>query len=544
LPEAQVRPRRRVALVWLIPLVAAGIAGFLAWSTLSQRGPMITLTFNTGNGLTAGETSVEHRSVKLGTVRSVRLSRDLTHVVVQVRMLRSATPFLTNHARFWVVRPRLSASSISGLETLVSGSYIEVDPGLPGGEPQRDFQGLAAPPGVRSDEPGRTFNLQAQLLGSLGAGSPVFYRDVVVGEVLGYDTPGTNGPITIHIFIRKPFDAYVHEGTHFWNASGLSVTVGSQGLHVELQSLQAVLAGGVTFGTPPAEFKAPLAKAGATFPLFVNEAAAKAAGLSLQIPFVTYFTSSVGGLAAGAPVTMFGIQVGTVNRINLDLSRAGARVRVAFNVQPQRIFPNNNGPKDEPLTLAGRFVAHGLRAELQSQNLLTGTMALELDFVPDASPAAVGREGNAIVLPSQPGGLSGITTAASEVLDRLNRVPLDKIAANLNDSLSALHKTLAGPQLTNLLGSASAAVTELQTTIRNLNAGDRGRIAGDGRARQCAARPGRHRRRLADQQQLAAHARRARQRRAVDPAAGGLPRAPSRGAAARPFGEHAMRCER
>ena len=135
-------------------------------------------------------------------------------------MLRSATPVLTDHARFWVVRPRLSAGSISGLETLVSGSYIEIDPGLPGGQPQRDFTGLANPPGVRSDEPGRTFNLLAERLGSLGPGSPVFYRDVAVGEVLGYETPGTNGPITVHVFIRKPFDEYVHRGHAFLERLG------------------------------------------------------------------------------------------------------------------------------------------------------------------------------------------------------------------------------------------------------------------------------------------------------------------------------------
>jgi paraquat-inducible protein B len=472
LPLAQVQPRHRVALVWLIPLLAAGIAAFLAWTTLSQRGAMITITFGTGNGLTAGQTAVEHKAVKLGTVESVRLSADMSHVIVQVRMLRSATPVLTDHARFWVVRPRLSAGTISGLETLVSGSYIEIDPGLPGGQPQRDFTGLANPPGVRSDEPGRTFDLLAQRLGSLGPGSPVFYRDVAVGEVLGYETPGTNGPITVHVFIRKPFDQYVHEGTHFWNASGLSVSVGSQGLHVELQSIQAVLSGGVAFGTPPAEFKAPLARAGATFTLYSDLEAAQAAGLSEHIPFVTYFTSSVRGLDVGAPVQMFGIRVGTVDSMKLLFTPAGeARVRVGFDVQPQRVFPANDEPNVKPMTLTERFVAHGLRAELQSDNLLTGRMALALDFVPEAPAATVGREGQAIVVPSQPGGLQNIANTASEILDKLNRVPLDKIAANLNDSLAGLRQTLGGPQLTGLLVSATASVSELQKMIHNLDSG-------------------------------------------------------------------------
>jgi paraquat-inducible protein B len=173
-----------------LPIVAAAIGGYLAFNSLSRRGPTIVISFRTADGLTAGQTKVKHKAVDLGTVESIRLSPDMSHVIVRVQMQAEAEPYLTDKARFWVVRPRLSGSTISGLETLISGGYIELDPGAKGDSSQREFTALEDPPGVRSDEPGQTFELKAPRIGSLGSGSPVFYRDIAVGEVLGYSLPG------------------------------------------------------------------------------------------------------------------------------------------------------------------------------------------------------------------------------------------------------------------------------------------------------------------------------------------------------------------
>ena len=246
---AKVR-RSRLSWVWLIPLVAAGIAAYLGWRTLSEEGPQISITFNSADGLVAGQTQVRHKAVMLGQVESIRLSDDMSHVVVTVRMHREAEPYLTDKARFWVVRPRLSAGSLTGLETLVSGSFIEMDPGDREGAKDYAFTGLETPPGVRSGEPGRTFKLSAERIGSLSPGAPVFYRDIQAGEVLDYDIGNGLGPVTITVFVRAPYDALVRQGTHFWNASGISVQVGAEGVHVELASLQALLSGGVAFDAP------------------------------------------------------------------------------------------------------------------------------------------------------------------------------------------------------------------------------------------------------------------------------------------------------
>lgn len=456
-PAAAVR-RSRISLIWLIPLVAAVIAAWLGWRTVSQEGSTVTLTFRGADGLTAGQTRVRHKAVELGQVEAIRLSDDMSHVIVTVKMRREAEPYLTDNARFWVVRPRISSGSLSGIETLVSGSYIEMDPGNRDGQRRLEFTGLEQPPGVRTGEPGRTFTVKAQRLGSLGPGAPVFYRDITVGEVLGYDIGDGTGPVPVQLFIRAPYDSFVRRGTHFWNASGLSVQIGSEGVHVEVASLQAVLSGGVAFDSP-SRSKADVQEAapGTEFPLFNNYSEAQASGYSTKLAFVTYFESSVRGLARGAPVEFFGIQVGTVSSVALELNPAtgAARVRVRLEVQPERIMTQDEVKTDDTVESTRRLVQRGMRAQLQTASYLTGQRVVALDFVPNARPADVTMEGDDIVLPSQGGGLDNILVAASDIAGKLDRLPLDQIGQNLN---SALH-------------SASGAMNSVQDLVKRADAG-------------------------------------------------------------------------
>lgn len=455
LPKARTR-RSRLNLIWLIPIVAVLIGGYLAYRTLADRGPTITITFPSADGITAGQTQVRHKAVTLGTVEEVHLADDMSHVVVSVRMRQEAAPYLTDQARFWVVRPRLTAGSISGLETIVSGAYIEMDPGSSRGEAKRAFAGLAVPPGVRSDEPGRTYTLVANRLGSLSPGAPVFYRDVNVGEVLSYDLGNGREPVRIEVFVRAPYDRFVQKETHFWNVSGLSVQVGATGVHVELASLQAVLAGGVGFDSPDGPKGEPAAP-GATFTLYRDYADAQNAGYTDKLPFEALFTSNVRGLGVGAPVEFLGIQVGVVTDIALDLDAATgqATARVRFDVEPQRIGqppPEGDNTQD---AVARRLVARGLRAQLRSGSLITGQMVLGLDFVPGAAPATLTRDGDYIVVPSVGGGIDSLLASAGNIAEKLDRLPLDEISANLNATLR----------------SASGAAAGLEQLARNANQG-------------------------------------------------------------------------
>ncbi len=474
-PVARVR-RSRFSLVWLVPIVALAIAGYLGVRTVQSEGPRITVTWKAGDGLVAGQTRVKHKAVDLGEVETVRLSDNLQDVTATVRMRQEAAPYLTDQARFWVVRPRLSSGSISGIETLISGSYIEMDPGpRGGGQPQSSFTGLESPPGVRTGEPGKTFQLRADRLGSLSPGAPVFWRDITVGEVLSYDIGNGDGPVTVTVFVRSPYDGFVREGSHFWNASGLSVGIGAEGVHVEVASLQAVLSGGVAFDTPRAQPDAKPIAAGTTLPLYKSYQDAQAAGFKTRQPFVTFFESDVSGLPPGAAVDFFGQQIGTVTDVGLDFNPTTdlARVRVRFEIQPERVDAELAG-RTNPIEVARRLVARGMRAQLQTASYLTGQKILALGIVPGAPRGELTRDGEDWVVPSTGGGFDTILSAAGDVAAKLQRLPLDEIGANLNSTLRSANGTLVSLQelahkadsgLSPALGKLPALITALQDTV-------------------------------------------------------------------------------
>lgn len=467
--SARVRPAR-VALVWLVPAVAALIAGYLVWRDWVQHGAQITITFATANGLVAGQTQVSHKAVALGTVEDIQLSKDLSNVIVHVRISRDATPILTDHARFWVVRPRLTTRAVSGLETLVSGAYIEVDPGPPGGQPQTEFKGLEEPPGVRSDEPGHTYVLTTDRIGSLGPGSPVLYRNANVGEVLAYKLGPETEPVTINIFVRAPFDRYVHPSTRFWKETGLTIGYGAQGLHVELDSLQAALAGGIAFSTPRAAADSPPASSDTGFPLYADQTQAIEAGYVERIPFVAYFQSSVQGLGPGSPVQLFGIQIGVVTAVKPQFKADGPpQVRVDMEVQPDRVFTRADIAARDPVEVIQHLVESGMRAELSTLSFITGQESVSFTFSPGAAPAQVSREGPAIVVPSRPG--AGLADAVGAIAQTLSRLPLEQIADNLNRVLVSADQTIGSPEMRTAIRSLSATLQELQTLTRETNAG-------------------------------------------------------------------------
>lgn len=475
LPHAVVRGRRLLSPIWAIPIVAALVAGFLGWRALEARGPVVTIAFKTADGLQAGQTKVRYKSVELGTVSSITLAKGLGAVLVRVQMQRVATEYLTDKTHFWVVRPRLTAGNISGLDTLISGAYIGMDPGPSGGALQTHFTGLEEPPAIRSDEPGTTFVLKTSRIGSLGTGSPVFFHDIKAGEVLGYDLGPHGDSVTVHVFIAAPYDAYVNKGTQFWNASGVSVDLGAQGLRVRLESLLAALTGGIAFDTPADAADTARAKRDEVFALYPDAEAAKSASFRAQLPAVAYFEQSVRGLAAGAPVEMYGLQVGTVTGVKLDFDPLAGKARVAvnFEVQPQRIFPFTGADQTmhDAAAITQRLLNHGIRVELTSANILTGQMVLSLVFVPNAPHVTVTRVGGAILLPTAPGGFDSIVNGAGAIMAKLNALPLQEIATNLNTTLKSASTVMNGPELRHSLTALAQAMESANSMIRNLQAG-------------------------------------------------------------------------
>ncbi len=471
LATAPVRHRRRIPLVWIVPILTALIGLWLAWDTYSKRGPTITVSFDTAAGLTAGQSQLKYRNVVMGTVRSITIPPDLSKVLVTIETTREAEPLLTDKTIFWVVKPQLFAGNITGLDTILSGSYIGMRPSTEPGKPQRDFVGQTDPPVLQASAKGTTYRLDTHRLGSISIGAPVFFRDIEVGTVLGWDLHDLATRVSIHAFVRAPFDRYVHEDSKFWNASGLSVTLGAKGIDVQMESLRALLLGGIAFDTSH-DTDAPAAKPDQRFPLYANLEDAKATGFGRQFHLVSYFPGSVAGLAKGAEVTFHGLKVGEVTEVGLfyDPALDKVVVPVHYRVEAGRV---SNVAKLKHLgarQLAEEMIQRGLRATLEAPSLLTGQKIVALQIVPDAKPAELRKDGDHYVVPSaEIGGFDSIVSAASELLTRINRIDFDRIGRSISAAASGLDETINGPQLKTTLRALEKAMVDVQDVARKLD---------------------------------------------------------------------------
>jgi paraquat-inducible protein B len=471
LSRAPVDRKRRISLIWAIPIVAILIGAWLLWDTFSKRGPLITVTWQAAQGLVAGQSRVKHKDVDMGLVQSVVLSKDLTHVVVTIRMNRMAEPMLTDDAQFWVVTPRFFAGSLSGLGTLLSGSYIELTEEVHGSAKQRHFTGLEDPPLLQADVAGSTFLLTAKRIGSISVGSPIFYRDLSVGQVLGWELGDMAENVTIHAFVRAPFDAYVHNETRFWNASGIAVKLGAGGVQVQLESIKALLLGGVAFETPKSAKIADAGEAQKTFPLYADHEAANRAAFQRRVQLASNFPGSVAGLEVGSSVTFQGLRIGEVTSVGLEYDAATDSIRapVHYEVEPERMAGVQVFARRGPLENARELVKRGLRAEVKSVSLLTGEMEVGLDIVPGATPATLEVDGGVLIIPAIEGGLSGLTNSATELLSKINRMPFDQIGKNLNETLLGASQLTNGAEVTGALKSLDGAMASAQDLVRRLN---------------------------------------------------------------------------
>src|SRR5271166_6300640 len=471
-PRATTRRSRRISVIWIIPLVAVAIGGWLAWDTWSKQGPTIRISFDTGEGLQAGQSQLKFKDIVFGTVKSLELAPDHTHVVVTVATTHQAAPLLTDQTIFWVVKPRLFAGNVSGLETLLSGSYIGMMPGEAGGKAQHQFVGHEDPPILLANVPGHTFVLKAKKLGSISLGSPVCYRDLSVGEVLGWDIADMAEYVTIRAFVRAPYDSYVHDETRFWNASGVSVKLAGAGIEVQMESLKALILGGIAFETPAAEIHAAVTAENHVFPLFGDRAAANNASYTRKIPMISYFPGSVKGLAPGSEVTMHGLQVGHVVEVRLEYDRAKDIIvaPVRYEIEPERIVGVGQRVFKTDQESVEAVLSKGLRASLQSASLITGQQVVALDFVPDAPTASLTMENGDFVLPTtEGGGFAGLASSATALLGKVNTIPFDQIGKSLNGILKSVNDTTQGPQLKKALTDLSAMIASAQGMVQRLD---------------------------------------------------------------------------
>ncbi len=463
LAEAQVAVRGGLSLVWLIPLIALVIGGWLAYKSYSEKGPTIQIAFKTASGLTAGKTEVKFKDVAIGKVVGIDVTQDLTGVLVTADLVAGAERYLTQGTRFWVQRPRITASQVTGLETLLSGAYIAIDP-VQQGDTARNFVGLEEPPLFTTDEPGKQFVLRASTLGSLNIGSPVYYRDIQVGQVVGHDLDPDGRMVSIRLFVSAPHDAQVDTNTRFWNASGVDVSLTATGITVDTQSLLSVLIGGVAFDNPDTlEAAGQPAKENEVFPLYANRAEAHAKAYLRKERFKMYFAGSVRGLNVGAPVELRGIKIGEVLDIQLQLNADTAQfqIPVLVEIEPERIVVVGDESRFREGDAVDRMVAGGLRAQLKSGSLITGQLYVELDFHPEDRRQTVWSGEDFRIFPTVPSSLDVITDKVNGILDTVAALPLEQIGADLAGAMAGAKALLAAPEL---LG----AVKELDLTLKEV----------------------------------------------------------------------------
>jgi paraquat-inducible protein B len=416
-------------------------------STLASRGPEITVTFRTAEGLTPGKTPVRYKDVDIGLVKTARLAADRSHVIATIALTKDARSFAVADTRFWVVRPRFAMSGVSGLETLLSGAYIGVDAGK-SGETTRSFTGLEVPPTVTADASGRQFVLRAQDLGSLDIGSPVYYRRVQVGHVVAYQLEPNGRDITLRVFVNKPYDKLVSADTRFWHASGVDLKLDANGLKLSTQSLVTVMLGGLAFQAPEHSTAHAAAAENTEFLLATDQSEAMKEPEELAPALaVLNFDQSVRGLSPGAPVDFRGVTVGQVRSIGIEYQRdkKAFRMPVVVELYPSRMGLREKDVADDTrkLAIVHSLVQRGMRAQLRTGNLLTGQLYVALDFFPKA-PLPADPDLNAPLpeLPTTPGTFDELQAKLGDIVTKIGKVPFDQIGQDARTAMVSMNKML------------------------------------------------------------------------------------------------------
>ena len=464
MPEAVVSTRRhQISIVWFVPLVALLIGGWLVYKTVSEKGPTISISFKSAEGLEAGKTKIKYKNVELGQVTEIRLTPDLSRVLVTAELVKESEEFLSANTRFWIVRARVAAGQVSGLGTLFSGAFIGLDPGKPG-LPATHFEGLEIPPVVTTDLPGRHFRLHASRLGSVDIGAPVYYRQIKVGQVVGIILKEDGMAVDVNVFVNAPFDKYVFKNTRFWNASGLDIAVNASGIRVNTESLVTIMVGGIAFETPANLEPGNPAEPDAVFRLYESREKIFEKTYAKKSRWLLQFDGSVRGLTVGSPVEFRGIRIGQVLDINLEYVSAekAFKIPVLIEIEPERIKVLGERDLSDEKKMNNYLVEEGLRAQLKTGSLITGQLYVELDFHPEAEPAQIIWEGRYPQMPTVPTSMDEITTSLTQLLKKLEKLPIEQIGNDLRDTIQGAKRLVNSAELQESIVALNQTLNQVQ----------------------------------------------------------------------------------
>ena len=482
-PEATAVAKRRtgISFVWIIPIVAALVGLGIVIQQYISEGPTIRIAFRTAEGMEPGKTVIKYKDIEIGKVTGVALSGDYKRILVTAKMEKHAEGLLVEDSRFWIVKPRISLSGISGIGTLISGNYIGFEPGK-SRNTIHDFVGLEVPPPVTGGLPGREFILRAETLGSLGIGSPVYFRRLNVGQVIGYNLAADGNSVDITIFLDAPYDGYVTSDTRFWESSGFHASMGANGLSVQTESVVSMLIGGIVFETPPSGQPGSRAAARSSFKLFNGRDAALAPQETEVSRFRLYFKESLLGLSAGAPVNFLGLPIGEVTDVGLISVPETLIFRTYVDIMTYQyrflrhlvkadVAVAKTMSRQERLRFFQRLVEErGLRGQLRTGSLLSGQLYVALDYFPDAPKARIDWSQTPPVIPVVPGERANLERNLKSILAKLDKVPVEEIGNDLKKALGTLDRTLqsANRTLTRVDGET---LPEVKKTLEDLRRG-------------------------------------------------------------------------
>jgi paraquat-inducible protein B len=454
LHRAKVSPQARLSPIWIIPLVAIAIGIWLVYDNYTSRGTLVTLTMDNADGIEAGSTLIRSRSVEVGRVESVQLSDDLSHAVISARINQEAQEMLNEGSRFWVVKPRIGREGISGLGTVLSGAYIQLEPGN-SEEFQDEFSVSDVPPVAPAGISGLQLELVSQLGNSLRPGDPVSYQGYTVGRVDEVEFNPEERTMNHTIFIEDPYSSLVTTGTRFWTASGVDFRLDADGVRLNLESLEALLGGGVTFGVPEDMPLGQAVESDTRFDLFADEDSARQGTFQHYLEYVLLVDDTVRGLKKSAPVEFRGVRVGTVNAVPWNFtasqpeSRTSFAIPVLIRIEPQRLgIEGSNIDLDEWEERFERMFSMGLRASLKSGNLLTGALFVDLNFQRElAGDYTQETFSDRSVFPTVAGEFAQIQAQITALLDKLNGLEVEPLLAGLDRNLQASEAVLNETQL-------------------------------------------------------------------------------------------------
>ncbi len=442
--EVKIKKKELNLIVWLVPLIAAIIGGWMIYKYYSKLGPKIYITFKNSGGLEPKQSFIKFRDVKVGVIEKVEILKGSDGVMVVARMNKDVEPFLNETTRFWLVKPEISIGKIRGLDALVSGTYIQMYAKL-GKERRRFFKGLEEPPTSLFEKNGKTFKLISQKSYGLSQGSPVYYKQIKVGRI--EKVLERDGRVLVYIFVKEPYYRKINGSTRFWNIQNVDISIEQMGLNIELNPLAQVILGGVEFDSvEPGEANL------STFVLYptYKEAFRKRLGVGMEsyMDFVFKFKNGVEGLDFKSVVKFKGFKIGEVKSINSKIDKEGKELNTSVVASLDISAFKRNLDEDGFKNLL-ELVKRGLKAQIR-QNLL-GVASIELTF--SGKGGRLIKEKNRYIFPTVGVMRSEIIKSLEEILKKIKNLPLEKA---LNSFSSTFDKS-------------KATIVELKKSLKNIN---------------------------------------------------------------------------